>query len=120
MSSLNSNEIITGFPSRNDFLQLLAGDHPPIIVKFTAPWCAPCKRVDPIVKPFFKRNSSNMICCYLDIDENTDLYAFLKSKKMVRGVPTLLYYDINNHSFNPTNSISGADIQQVTQFFNSI
>ena len=120
MSRLSSHEIITGFPSRNEFIQLLAANHPSIVIKFTASWCGPCKKIDPIVKPFFKQNSSKILCCYLDIDENFDLYSFMKSKKMANGVPTLLYYSSDNPAYVPTTSISGSNIQQVQQFFNTV
>jgi len=120
MSQLKPHEIITGFPSRNEFFELLAAKHPSIVVKFTASWCGPCRRIDPIVKPFFQQNSSKILCCHLDIDENPDLYAFMKSKRMANGVPTLLYYASDNHSYVPTTSISGSNEAQVRQFFSSV
>ena len=80
MNGLKSHEIITGFPSRTEFFELLQANHPSIVIKFTASWCGPCKLVDPIVKPFFKQNSNKILCCYLDIDENSDLYSFMKNR----------------------------------------
>jgi len=120
MSKLKAQEIITGFPSRKEFLELLQASHPSIVVKFTASWCGPCKRIDPIVKPFFERNSSKVLCCHLDIDENHDLYAFMKRNRMTNGVPTLLYYSRDNHSHVPTSSISSSDPTLVEQFFAGI
>ena len=120
MSQLSSHEIITGFPSRNEFFELIAANHPSIVIKFTASWCRPCKLIDPIVKPFFKQNSSKILCCYLDIDENYDLYSFMKSRKMANGVPTLLYYSSDNHNYVPTASISGSNQAQIQHFFNNV
>ena len=120
MSRLAPREVITGFPDRKAFLDLVGAQHPGIVVKFTAGWCGPCKRIDPIVKSFFSRNSGNMLCCYLDIDENFDLYSFMKRKKMANGVPTLLYYAPDNHEYVPTASVSGANEDKVRTFFDSI
>jgi thioredoxin 1 len=120
MSQLKSHEIITGFPSRNEFFELIKANHPSIVIKFTANWCGPCKTIDPIVKPFFKQNSSKILCCYLDIDENFDLYSFMKRKKMANGVPTLLYYSSDNHDYVPTASISGSDPAQIHNFFANV
>ena len=55
MSQLKSHEIITGFPSRNEFFELIKANHPSIVIKFTANWCGPCKTIDPIVKPFLSK-----------------------------------------------------------------
>ena len=120
MSNLKPHQIITGFPSRKEFFQLLESNHPSIVIKFTATWCGPCKRIDHIVKPFFKENSSKILCCYLDVDENRDLYSFMKSKKMTNGIPTLLYYASNNNSYVPTASISGTNEIQVINFFKNV
>lgn len=120
MSQLKSHEIITGFPSRNEFFELIKANHPSIVIKFTASWCGPCKTIDPIVKPFFKQNSSKILCCYLDIDENFDLYSFMKRKKMANGVPTLMYYSSDNHDYVPTASISGSDPAQIHNFFANV
>ena len=32
----------------------------------------------------------NVICADIDIDENFDVYTFLKSKRMVNGIPAVL------------------------------
>ena len=120
MSSLKPREIITGFPDRQSFFKIIANEHPGIVVKFTASWCKPCKIIDPIVKPFFTKNSNKILCCYLDIDENYDIYSFMKHKKMANGVPTLMYYAKGNHNYIPDASISGANLKQVEHFFSQV
>ena len=52
----------------------------------------------------------------IDIDECFELYAFLKTKKMINGVPAILRYDKNNFSYIPNSVIVGANIQEVSLF----
>jgi len=55
----------------------------------------------------------------IDIDDEAsfDLYAFLKSKKQVNGVPVILCYKKGNMTYVPDNVIVGADEDQVNRFF---
>jgi thiol-disulfide isomerase/thioredoxin len=118
--NIAQGEVVTGFPNRQAFLHLLESNHPGIVVKFTATWCGPCKKIDHLVQPFFKNNCNKILCCHLDVDENHDLYSFMKSKKMANGIPTLLYYHSSNHNYIPNASISGSNEAQVRHFFSQV
>tara|TARA_Y100000748_G_C15092289_1_gene330953 strand:- start:76 stop:465 length:390 start_codon:yes stop_codon:yes gene_type:complete len=96
-----------------------------IILKFTADWCNPCKRIKPLVDTWFQKLPSNFIIVELDIDDTVDLYFALKGKKMVNGIPVLLaYYEPNTrekeHWYIPSDSVTGADEGQVNDFFSRI
>ena len=78
-----SKEIISQFNKRDDFLKLLEVNPGLIIMKMGASWCKPCKVIAPIVDAFFLSSPKNVICADIDVDESIDLYAYLKSKKMV-------------------------------------
>jgi hypothetical protein len=58
-------------------------------------------------------------CFVLDIDDEAsfDLYAFLKSKRMVNGVPVLLAYKAGNVSWVPDDVTVGANTENVHLFF---
>jgi hypothetical protein len=56
-------------------------------------------------------------CSIIDIDDNFEIYAFLKSKKMVNGVPVILCYKKGNISWIPDKAVVGADERQVNIFF---
>ena len=43
--------------------------------------------------------------------------AFLKSKKMVNGIPVLLCYKKNNSTYIPDDAITGSDPNELHQFF---
>jgi len=88
------------------------------IIKFGAEWCGPCKKIDPLVNDWFtKIQGPRVQCAMIDIDESFDIYAFLKSKKMVNGIPVILCYERGNISYVPDDVIIGADENQVNAFF---
>ena len=109
--------IISQFNSRNDFFKLLSNNPGLIIVKLGAEWCGPCKRVAPVLEGFFASSPDTVICCDIDVDQSFDFYAFLKSKKMVNGIPVILCYKKGNYSFIPDDTITGADPGQLDAFF---
>jgi thiol-disulfide isomerase/thioredoxin len=110
--------IITHIHSRIEFMEMLHTNPGIIIVKLGATWCKPCKMIEPEVKAFFNDNESGEIgFCNLDVDENEDVYSFLRTKKMVTGIPTLLRYDMGNLSFAPNASFSGTDKLNLSRFF---
>lgn len=101
-----------------------------VVLKFHANWCAPCKVIGPKVKDMIMKKAEELqnhknkfIFIEVDVDECFDLYAFLKSKKMVRGIPTMFLYKKEifsqadeAHMFIPQSSVSGAkesDIQSL-------
>ena len=104
-----------------DLQKLQAGmDKKILIVKFGAEWCGPCKRMAPLFYDFIGKAPPNIIFADIDTDENMDLFMGLKKYKMIQSIPTFLvfYGDVKrNNWFIPDDSIIGADIAQVTQFF---
>lgn len=104
------------------------------VIKFYADWCAPCKHLSPILHQMitekyeqFKECPDKFTFIELDVDESFDLYAFLKSKKMLRGIPTVFVYkkDIymrsdEGHMFIPQASISGTNEKEIKNILNII
>uniref|UniRef100_A0AB39JFN2 Thioredoxin-2-Like Isoform X2 n=1 Tax=Florenciella sp. virus SA2 TaxID=3240092 RepID=A0AB39JFN2_9VIRU len=107
-----------------------------VILKFSAEWCKPCKIIAPFVNTiinekieyFDKNNIKNkFIYINVDVDECFDLYAFLKKKKMINGIPTIFLYSKKlysnlpeNEIFIPSASISGTNEQQIRNVLNFI
>jgi len=70
------------------------------IIFFNASWCVPCTRMKKNINEyadFFNNNNINVL--KIDIDTNKDQYnkdtlffQMLKKKRIVKGVPSLLYY----------------------------
>ena len=111
--------IITGFNNRNDFMSALKVNPGVIIIKFGAKWCAPCKTIQETVYKNFQTMPENVICADIDIDENFDVYTFLKSKRMVNGIPAVLAYYKDNTSYIPTECVMGGNIPELQQLFNN-
>ena len=112
-----SKQIISSFESKEDFLKVLAVNPVLLIVKLGATWCGPCKRIAHIVEAFFASSPANVLCAEIDVDECIDLYAHLKQRRMVNGIPVMLMYKKGNHTFTPDDSVTGADPVQLDAFF---
>tara|TARA_B100000902_G_scaffold394340_1_gene450459 strand:+ start:139 stop:537 length:399 start_codon:yes stop_codon:yes gene_type:complete len=105
-----------------------------VIIKFYASWCKPCEKIAPFVEKCidelttkFQGNSNKFVFLELDVDESFDLYAFLKQKKMVRGIPTIFLYSKNvyksydkDKKYIPQACISGTNEEEIKKVFNII
>ena len=112
-----SKKIISEIASRDAFFHLLGHNPGLIILKLGAPWCGPCQKIKHIVHAFFASSPENVVCCDIDVDESFDLYALLKSKKMVNGIPALLCYKKGNSTYIPDDIVTGADPTALDAFF---
>jgi hypothetical protein len=59
----------------------------------------------------------NIQCVIVDVDQSVEIYGFLKTKKMVNGIPAILAYYAGNINYIPDDAIIGADPKQVSLFF---
>ena len=109
-------EILTGIESRHSLMDLLKNNPGHIVIKLGATWCGPCKRIESNVNEFFLKCPPNVLCGDIDIDESFDMYAFLKAKRMVDGVPSILVYSRGNESFIPDEIHSGGDAVKFNAF----
>ncbi len=112
-----SKEIISEIVNRDAFFHLLQHNPGLIVLKLSASWCAPCKLIEKPVHAFFATSPPEVVCGDIDVDQSFDFYSFLKSKKMVNGIPVLLCFKKGNATYIPDDIITGADPQQLHQFF---
>ena len=87
------------------------------ILKLGAKWCSPCRQIKSHVYDKASGLPASIACYDIDVDASSDMYAFLKSKKMVNGIPVLLFYQRGNLSFVPDYIITGANIPAIDNFF---
>lgn len=117
---MNPNPIYTELQSRDVFAQMLAQNRGAIVVKFGAEWCGPCKRCSEQVINRMQSLPSSAQCYIIDVDECIDVYAFLKGKKVVNGIPVILVYYPGASILAPTFSLTGADPVQIDQLFQKV
>jgi len=112
-----SKQVVSEIANREAFFTLLQHNTGLIIIKLGAEWCGPCKTIKSAVHGFFASSPPEVICADIDVDVSTDVYSFLKSKKMVNGIPALLCYKKGNTTYIPDDIITGADPAQLHNFF---
>lgn len=94
-----------------------------LIIKFGAEWCNPCKTIKNTCEEWFTKLPPNVICADIDVDACLNLFMALKTKRMVKGVPSLLAWWCSGvdkereYWYIPDDSVSGGDISQVNAFF---
>lgn len=104
----------------DDLQKILQNNPGKVILKFTAKWCNPCKKIENHVQQWVDKLPNTIQTVIVDIDDCRDVYAFYKSKKMLSGVPTLLMYQQNNLDYTFDDSVCGSDQVQYDLFFNRI
>tara|TARA_B100001996_G_scaffold377126_1_gene359302 strand:+ start:566 stop:937 length:372 start_codon:yes stop_codon:yes gene_type:complete len=92
-----------------------------VIIKFTASWCVPCKKIQPTVKELVNNLPNNIKFIEIDIDESLELYVLLKKYKQVNGIPAILVYNNRNTEddkwYISNDSVLGGDIESIKQLF---
>lgn len=104
-------------PDRKQFIEMLEQNKSVIIFKFGAEWCAPCQKIKKDVHTLMEKMPEEIICFDVDVDDSFDLYAYLKSKKIVNGVPCILAYYAGNTSFAPDEVVVGTKITEINSLF---
>ncbi|MBB5881997.1 thioredoxin 1 [Xanthomonas arboricola] len=69
-----------------DFAQDVVKSEQPVLLKFSADWCAPCKSVAPVIESLAKEYADEMKFVSVDIDDSPHI----AEAHGVRGVPAFV------------------------------
>lgn len=70
------------------FLQQLSARPHPVVVDVWAPWCGPCRMIEPSLQKLAREYTGRVEVLKINADENRELVQALR----VYGIPTLLVY----------------------------
>lgn len=114
------------FPQNREELRIYLEhtDKETTIIKLTATWCGPCKKVKPIVQSLnehYAKKGVSFEYIEIDVDEALDLFSFFKRMKMAVGIPTFLTFKKElfsaDHFYVPYRCFTGADEHQLKAFY---
>lgn len=72
----------------NNFDQEVKQSKIPCMVKFTASWCQPCLRLQPILEEVAQELDGKVKIVSIDVDDNPELSSTYK----VKSIPTMLLF----------------------------
>jgi thiol-disulfide isomerase/thioredoxin len=91
------------------------------LFKFGATWCKPCARILPEVHHLKTTLDPGVVFMEVDIDEDGDVFMALKSKRIVSGIPALVYYpDGISNMYSPTAVVCGSDVVGIRAIFDQV
>jgi thiol-disulfide isomerase/thioredoxin len=103
--------------TRENFYEILRNNPGKVIFKFGAEWCSPCNRIKKFVNACCETTSDTVLCYIVDVDDSFELYAHLKSRKLINGIPALFRYDSNNTTIGPDDIVVGTEQADILAFF---
>lgn len=102
------------------FKDLLLQNPGHVVIKFGAEWCGPCKKIESLVDQWFSALPESVSAHIVDIDESFELYALLKTKRQINGIPAILCYKKGNTDIIPDYAVAGSDVNQIGIFFQRV
>jgi thiol-disulfide isomerase/thioredoxin len=100
----------------NQLSEILQNNVNLVILRFTAAWCGPCKRIEPLIESWPYRNDDGIAFYDLDIDTNVDIYSFFKTKRRLNGVPAIMAFSRGNVSIFADEFVSSGSLKDVERF----
>ncbi|MCD6179427.1 MAG: thioredoxin [Bacteroidales bacterium] len=93
-----------------NFFEIIKSDVP-VLIDFSAEWCAPCKLMPPILKQVKATLGNNVKILKIDVDKNQAI----AQKLQIRNVPTIALYRNGNQLFRQAGVLQANQLIQLVK-----
>ena len=86
-------------------LKKILEEHKLVVLKFSADWCGPCKRIQGEMEKLAHANRGKIAFCHIDVDEAQEIAA----EYNISAMPTLKFIK----EFKVVSEVVGADVSSI-------